>query len=99
MPFGVRYVDNRCVIASEETKHHPGLLTLCDLDFLVRRLSLRLLIVTDFWLSLSFSVNVAERIVQYRPPDWRQIRDCVSAGSVWLRVSELKSRAARTHRI
>ena len=40
-----------------------------------------------------FSVDVHQRTVQYRQSDLRQIRDCVSAGSVRLRMSGLKSRA------
>ena len=31
--FGIRYVNNRFVIATEEAKLHPGFLMLCDLDF------------------------------------------------------------------
>jgi hypothetical protein len=49
--------------------------------------------VVDDDLLLGFSVDVQQRTVQYRQPDLRQIRDCVSAGSVLLSMNELKSRA------
>jgi hypothetical protein len=49
--------------------------------------------VVDDDLLVGFSVDVHQRTVQYRQPDLRQIRDCVSAGSVRLRMSGPKSRA------
>ena len=88
--FGIRYVDNRFIIATEEAKLHPGFLALCDLDFYGHPVELE--VVGDDLL-LGFSVDVPQRTVQYRQPDLRQIRDCVSAGSVRLRMSGLKSRA------
>ena len=44
-------------------------------------------------LLLSFYVDVSERTVIYKLPDIRQIRDNVSAGTLRLRLSGLKSRA------
>ena len=40
-----------------------------------------------------FDVNILDRTLKYRQPDIRQIRDCVSAGSLRLRLGRLKSRA------
>ena len=88
--FGIRYVDNRFSIATEEAKLHPGFLALCDLDFYGDPVELE---VVDDDLLWVFSVDVHQRTVQYRQSDLRQIRDCVSAGSVRLRMSGLKSRA------
>ena len=88
--FGIRYVDNRFSIATEEAKLHPGFLALCDLDFYGHPVELE---VVDDDLLWGFSVDVHQRTVQYRQSDLRQIRDCVSAGSVRLRMSGLKSRA------
>ena len=42
---------------------------------------------------LGFAVDVERRTVEFRQPDIPQIRDCVSAGSLRLRMSGLKSRA------
>ena len=44
-------------------------------------------------LLLGFYVDVSERTVIYKLPDIRQIRDNVSAGTLRLRLSGLKSRA------
>ena len=56
-------------IATEEAKLHLGFLPLCDLDFYGNPVELE---VVDALL-LGFSVDVHQRIVQYRQPDLRQI--------------------------
>ena len=40
-----------------------------------------------------YTIYTMDRTVQYRQPDTSQIRDCISAGSLRLRLSGLKSRA------
>ena len=60
---------SRGFIATEEAKLHLGFLTLCDLDFYGNPVELE---VVDALL-LGFSVDVHQRIVQYRQPDLRQI--------------------------
>ena len=42
---------------------------------------------------LGFAFDIERRTVEYHQPDIRQIRDCVSVGSLQLRMSGLKSRA------
>ena len=67
-----------------------ALTTFCDLDFYGHPVELEK--VEDNML-LGFAVDVDRRTVEYRQPDIRQIRDCISAGSLRLRMSGLKSRA------
>ena len=67
--FGIRYVDNRFSIATEEAKLHPGFLALCDLDFYGHPVELE---VVDDDLLWGFSVDVHQRTVQYRQSDLRK---------------------------
>ena len=65
-------------------------MTFCDLDFYGHPVELE---TVDDNMLLGFFVDVDRRTVEYRQPDIRQIRDCVSAGSLRLKMSGLKSRA------
>ena len=53
--FGIRYVDNRFIIATEEAKLHPGFLALCDLDFYGHPVELEV-VGDDLLLGLSVDV-------------------------------------------
>ena len=86
----IRYVDNRFLMFSSNFKSCDALMTFCDLDFYGHLVELE---TVDDNMLLGFSVDVDRRTVEYRQPDIRQIRDCVSAGSLRLRMSGLKSRA------
>ena len=61
-----------------------------DLDFYGSPVELELV---DDNLLPGFYVDVSERTIIYKLPDIRQIRDNVSAGTLRLRLSGLKSRA------
>ena len=86
----IRYVDNRFLMFSSNFNSCDALTTFCDLDFYGHPVELEK--VEDNML-LGFAVDVDRRTVEYRQPDISQIRDCVSAGSLRLRMSGLKSRA------
>ena len=86
----IRYADNRFLMFSTNFNSCDALTTFCDLDFYGHPVELEK--VEDNML-LGFAVDVDRRTVEYRQPDIRQIRDCISAGSLRLRMSGLKSRA------
>ena len=64
-----------------------ALTTFCDLDCYGLPAELR---VEDNML-LGLAVGVDRRSVEYPQPDIRQIRDCASAGSLRLRMSDCKA--------
>ena len=86
----IRYVDNRFVIVQKHHLQAPVFKVFTDLDFYGSPVELEL--VADNLL-LGFYFDVSERTVIYKLPDIRQIRDNVSAGTLRLRLSGLKSRA------
>ena len=88
--LAIRYVDNRFVIVQKHHLQAPVFKVFTDLDFYGSPVELEL--VADNLL-LGFYVDVSERTVIYKLPDIRQIRDNVSAGTLRLRLSGLKSRA------
>ena len=88
--LAIRYVDNRFVIVQKHHLQTPVFQTFTDLDFYGSPVELELV---DDNLLLGFYVDVCERTVTYKLPDIRQIRDNVSAGTLRLRLSGLKSRA------
>ena len=83
------------MICSAHHFHNDALKTFCDLDFYGPPVELE---TVDEDLLLGFDVNIQDRTVKYRQPDIRQIRDRVSAGSLRLRLSGLKSRAHLTRK-
>ena len=88
--LAIRYVDNRFVIVQKHHLQAPVFKVFTDLDFYGSPVELEL--VADNLL-LGFYVDVSERTVIYKLPDIRQIWDNVSAGTLRLRLSGLKSRA------
>lgn len=86
----IRYVDNRFVIVQKHHLQTPAFQVFADLDFYGSPVELEL--VEDNLL-LGFYVDVFDRTIIYKLPDIRQIRDNVSAGTLRLRLSGLKSRA------
>ena len=88
--LAIKYVDSRFVIVQKHHLQAPVFKVFTDLDFYGSPVELEL--VADNLL-LGFYVDVSERTVIYKLPDIRQIRDNVSAGTLRLRLSGLKSRA------
>ena len=87
--LAIRYVDNRFVIVQKHHLQAPVFKVFTDLDFYGSPVELEL--VADNFTSRLLCWS--ERTVIYKLPDIRQIRDNVSAGTLRLRLSGLKSRA------
>ena len=86
----IRYVDNRFVIVQKHHLQTPAFQVFADLDFYGSPVELEL--VEDNLL-LGFYVGVFDRTIIYKLPGICQIRGNVSAGTLRLRLSGLKSRA------